>query len=717
MILFIVVSFFFNKLSVVRSQDCLDQASEIPCLYPSLENLWKTFSSQSGSTTADTIDDTLTINGNGIIKTSIIGDTLNISGMEYDSLATVTSRGATTSVASSFLSGATIRGLVVDNINSSVDKILIKPTMVGIYSYNGTLTNVDLSASRTWSLPNASGTLALKSELHNPLTLAIIGSSPNAYGASLNDQQLQLQPADGSYGGVVNTAAQTFAGLKTFSNGITSNGTLTVGSANNFLKASGTGTLNFSTTTATNGISLTNSGATSTGNSGIAVSSSATTGVGIKMTTDSVTTGYGLSVSANALTTGAGVYIRSTSIAGPSGATSYLLRLSRTGSNPNSSHSSVGIYSNMSVTGTSSLNYAGYFVAASGGLTSTNYAGYFTANGAITDYALYTSSGNNYLNASGDTTSIGEAPDTDHKLLITDNSDAVLNVVRIKNANTGSSSATFLAISTGTSGDVVASDGFVLGLMGGNSVSNPNVAYLWNRESGDLRFGTSNVERMEIGSGGKIYLNSNISSLAGTTQALRINTTTWEIMRDTSSLKYKDNVTDINFDTSNIYSLRPVSYTYKADGSKDFGLIAEEVYPIIPQIVTLNSLGQPDGINYDRISVLLLNEMIKNKSKLDSLIQKVEDLESQIEEKNINSEKVSNLVDSKVGSITFSAGKTSKTIYTTAVDANSIIFTSIKVSKVDNFNVFITNQGNGYFKLELSKPSSSDVIVNWWVVN
>lgn len=55
---------------------------------------------------------------------------------------------------------------------------------------------------------------------HTPLTLANIGSTPNAQGASLSDQALTLQPASASYGGVVTTGTQAFAGAKTFNSTI-----------------------------------------------------------------------------------------------------------------------------------------------------------------------------------------------------------------------------------------------------------------------------------------------------------------------------------------------------------------------------------------------------------------------------------------------------------------------------------------------------------------
>ena len=48
-------------------------------------------------------------------------------------------------------------------------------------------------------------------------TMAAIGSTPNANGATISGVNLNLEPASASYGGIVTTGAQTFAGAKTFS--------------------------------------------------------------------------------------------------------------------------------------------------------------------------------------------------------------------------------------------------------------------------------------------------------------------------------------------------------------------------------------------------------------------------------------------------------------------------------------------------------------------
>jgi hypothetical protein len=62
-------------------------------------------------------------------------------------------------------------------------------------------------------------------------TLAAIGSTANANGATISGSTLNLQPASANFGGVVTTGAQTFAGAKTFSSDLNVNG-LTVGRGN-----------------------------------------------------------------------------------------------------------------------------------------------------------------------------------------------------------------------------------------------------------------------------------------------------------------------------------------------------------------------------------------------------------------------------------------------------------------------------------------------------
>jgi hypothetical protein len=78
------------------------------------------------------------------------------------------------------------------------------------------------------------------------VSLAAVGSSPNANGATLTGQVLALQPASGTQPGVVSTGAQTFAGAKTFSSTVgasnlsgTNTGDVSLGAAGSSPNANG----------------------------------------------------------------------------------------------------------------------------------------------------------------------------------------------------------------------------------------------------------------------------------------------------------------------------------------------------------------------------------------------------------------------------------------------------------------------------------------------
>lgn len=63
--------------------------------------------------------------------------------------------------------------------------------------------------------PGASG-ITINQSSHDPVTLSTVGTSPNGNAASLSGQQLSLQPADGTNPGVVTAGTQTIGGNKTF---------------------------------------------------------------------------------------------------------------------------------------------------------------------------------------------------------------------------------------------------------------------------------------------------------------------------------------------------------------------------------------------------------------------------------------------------------------------------------------------------------------------
>lgn len=86
-----------------------------------------------------------------------------------------------------------------------------------------------------------------------------------------------------------------------------------------------------------------------------------------------------------------------------------------------------------------------------------------------------------------------------------------------------------------------------------------------------------------------------------------------------SSIRYKENVSDVgSLNSERIYDLKPVSYNYKEDKEKtiQFGLIAEEVAKVIPEMVDFDEQGRPDKVDYAQLIVLLLNELKEVKKAL-----------------------------------------------------------------------------------------------------
>lgn len=91
-----------------------------------------------------------------------------------------------------------------------------------------------------------------------------------------------------------------------------------------------------------------------------------------------------------------------------------------------------------------------------------------------------------------------------------------------------------------------------------------------------------------------------------------------------SSIRYKDNVKDMGIDSSDIYKLRPVTFTYKHDElqAKKYGLIAEEVDKSFPYLTAYDEYGQPDSVKYHELAAILLNEIQRLEKRVFALENK-----------------------------------------------------------------------------------------------
>ncbi len=102
-----------------------------------------------------------------------------------------------------------------------------------------------------------------------------------------------------------------------------------------------------------------------------------------------------------------------------------------------------------------------------------------------------------------------------------------------------------------------------------------------------------------------------------------------------SSGRFKEDVRDMADASSGLLRLRPVTYRYKqayADGSKpiDYGLIAEEVAEVYPDLVVKGADGLVQTVQYQKLPPMLLNELQKQNEIIRQQREEVQKLESRL---------------------------------------------------------------------------------------
>jgi hypothetical protein len=85
-----------------------------------------------------------------------------------------------------------------------------------------------------------------------------------------------------------------------------------------------------------------------------------------------------------------------------------------------------------------------------------------------------------------------------------------------------------------------------------------------------------------------------------------------------SSRRFKENIADIGSYSEKLYKLRPVSFIYKSDATQrpQYGLIAQEVQEIMPELVVTDQDGQVYTVMYQNIPPLMLNELQKQYTRI-----------------------------------------------------------------------------------------------------
>jgi hypothetical protein len=101
-----------------------------------------------------------------------------------------------------------------------------------------------------------------------------------------------------------------------------------------------------------------------------------------------------------------------------------------------------------------------------------------------------------------------------------------------------------------------------------------------------------------------------------------------------ASDRFKEAIPSMEKQSRVILKLYPVSFRYKEEldpaKTAQFGLIAEEVAKVNPDLVTRDEKGGTYSVRYEAVNAMLLNEFLKEHAKIEELEKTVARLESAV---------------------------------------------------------------------------------------
>src|SRR6266542_4351089 len=131
-------------------------------------------------------------------------------------------------------------------------------------------------------------------------------------------------------------------------------------------------------------------------------------------------------------------------------------------------------------------------------------------------------------------------------------------------------------------------------------------------ESDTIRIGNSNISAT--------YINGISGQTAAGGAAVFVNSN-GKLGTLTSSARFKDEIKPMDTASEAILALRPVSFRYKKEIDPQcipqFGLVAEEVEKVNPDLVLRDAEGKPYTVRYEQINAMLLNEFLKEHRKVE----------------------------------------------------------------------------------------------------
>jgi hypothetical protein len=241
------------------------------------------------------------------------------------------------------------------------------------------------------------------------------------------------------------------------------------------------------------------------------------------------------------------------------------------------------------------------------------YSGGGFSNTAVGENALYgdTSGFNN--------TAVGESALSSNDVGLNNTANGV-DALQFNTIGTGNTAVGLSALQSNTSG----SSNIALGLSAGaslttgsNNIDIGNVGVA--AEANTIRIGDPAVQTATFIAG---------ISLAMITGTRVVVSSSGQLGVTPSSERFKDEIKPMDKASEAILALNPVTFRYKKELDPDrvpqFGLVAEEVEQVNPDLVARDEQGKPYTVRYEAVNAMLLNEFLKEHAKVEQLTKKFE---------------------------------------------------------------------------------------------
>ena len=197
------------------------------------------------------------------------------------------------------------------------------------------------------------------------------------------------------------------------------------------------------------------------------------------------------------------------------------------------------------------------------------------------------------------------------------------------NANTATGSAALESNTSGTDNTAIGYETLLRNTTGYDNTA-IGVGAGSNADTGNGNVYIGAVSGAAAESNHTYIANINTTSVSGGgTDTVTVDLSTGLLGHLSSSRRYKEEIKPMDKASEALFALKPVSYRFKKEIDQsqrlDYGLIAEEVAEVDPNLAIRDGKGQIEGVRYNAINAMLLNEFLKEH-------RKVQDLEATVAE-------------------------------------------------------------------------------------